>query len=192
MCVETEYLTIVGPLDDLEAVIGHWTSLPTVERLLLPAPQITRLGGLGSEFRGGDTPHVATVRNVLGPSIAHRLQVDIATTMPQQRVVCEPGVDFSPAAADGWVERPQIELFVPSWIDLAKDFSRSVQASENRARGKRIAVIDTGDVAGSSADLSIYDGVVRSANVGDPTGHGSAVRQIIRTVRADVETSKPR
>lgn len=186
MCeLNAGYTTITGPRRMVERVEHGWRhdafELSYALGVTVSDFQLFHLGPL---CKDEECPAVGVVYHSkgLGRLLADQLQSQLFTRFSAPQVLCEPGFEVRATASGA----PSASVVLNA-NRIQKQFGIR-QAPSNA----RVAVLDSGDSAIKSIDMVDFVGIgsQRSAPVrvpsADPYGHGSAISEVIRTIRPGV------
>ncbi|MDX3535481.1 S8/S53 family peptidase [Streptomyces sp. MB09-01] len=206
MCEDTAgYSTVVGPRWRIERLIERWRDLRTPQRLRIEQPRIVEFREVdwhSADRFGDDSPALAVAHHPpgLGIPVTAQLQAELMIDpwrhprspydSPEPwgpQLLWEPGYQFQ-STHQGDATIPD-DPFDAAALD---QLVRSVQPVRpwRRARGHRVAVLDTG-VRGSGHDMLDFikcdDSGIRRTPAADPHGHGTAVATAIKAVQGNAD-----
>ncbi|MFG3381440.1 S8/S53 family peptidase [Streptomyces sp. NPDC047999] len=208
MCEDTAgYSTVVGPRWQIELLIEGWGELRTPERLHIERPRIVEFREVDRETAdrfGGESPALAVAHHHSGLGIpgTAQLQAELMLMIdPRGRLrvpydypypgvsqlLWEPGYQFQ-STDQGDASIPDDPFDATELDELVR--SAPTVPTGSRARGHRVAVLDTG-VRGAGHDMLDFIGCdnagIRSTPAADPHGHGTAVATVIEAVQSDAD-----
>jgi hypothetical protein len=182
MCeLNAGFTTVVGPVGDLEEVSSQWGQIrPPFEGI--EPPRLLALGVGDPQYRHPRCPAVLVIRHPesLGGLVADRVEARINAWLPTVSVVTEPGYLLGPAGAPAGGHGGAGAGVTVTPANLNKVAVQLPSATS--PRGRKVAVIDTGDgLPGSTVtDFTTGPGPTVGQPPIDHDGHGSAVAELIR------------
>lgn len=179
-------ITFTGPAHALHLLSNRWGGLRTVEQSFLQPPHQFSFEGLDGDFsfHNERAPAVAKLSHKweAGAPIAERLQAEIALLGLPILVEPEYHVGLCGPVPPAQGNAPVVTVNQQAIARVATD------VPARSANGLRIAVLDSGDVAGKPLMSDFIGGRARKQVADDVLGHGTAVSEVIRTIKphADV------
>ncbi|MEH0661013.1 S8/S53 family peptidase [Streptomyces stelliscabiei] len=206
MCEDSAgYSTVVGPRWQIEWLIERWRELRTPDRLHIERPRIVEFREVDRDtarrFDDAWSPAIAVAHHHSGLGIPGTAQLQAELMIgPQGRLprpydypypglqlLWEPGYQFR-STHQGDANIPDDPFDVDELDQLVE--SAPTVSTGSRARGHRVAVLDTG-VRGAAHDMLDFikcdDEGIRKTSAVDPHGHGTAVATVIKAVQGNAD-----
>ncbi|MFF3400358.1 S8/S53 family peptidase [Streptomyces sp. NPDC002659] len=208
MCEDTAgYSTVVGPQWQIKRLIERWSDLRTPDRLRIERPRLLEFREVDRDtahrFDDDWSPAIAVAYHPSGFGIPGTAQLQAELMLSEgplpyydrppyaylgpNQLLWEPGYQFQ-STHQGDANIPDHPFDAAELDQLVR--SAPTVPTGSRARGHRVAVLDTGVRA---ADHDMLDFIkcdnagIRRTPAADPHGHGTAVATVIKAVQGNAD-----
>lgn len=177
-------ITFAGPQWAFDELESSWERLRTTRDLYLEPPLRAVFELDTQQPFGSESPAVGRLSHKWGPGapVAERLQAELSLLRLPIMVEPEHHVGLCSAGPPPGGNQPSVAIDAAAVARVATDASGT-------AAGRRVAVVDSGDLLGKARMADFTGGLAGEVPADDLLGHGTAVSELIRRVNTSADVT---